>query len=205
MSRIGRTCSVPTDACAYHVPRVPCFANTCVSRSTYSARCSSGTAQSSMNDTGLPSPFMLIMMLSPALRTSHSAFCAAASVMRTTLPGKPRSPISSTSSAWSSRARVVLAGELDQQDRLRLADQRASIDRPERRIAAREIDHRAIDELDRRRLERDDVLRAFHRAIQRREIDDAERSMLRQRRELAASARASTPACLRCRPADAPG
>ena len=77
MSRIGRTCSVPTDACAYHVPRVPCRANTCVSRSTYSARCSSGTAQSSMNDTGLPSPFMLIMMLSPALRTSHSAFCAA--------------------------------------------------------------------------------------------------------------------------------
>ena len=25
MSRIGRTCSVPTDACAYHVPRVPCL------------------------------------------------------------------------------------------------------------------------------------------------------------------------------------
>ena len=34
-----------------------------------------------MNDTGLPSPFMLIMMLRPALRTSHSAFCAPASVI----------------------------------------------------------------------------------------------------------------------------
>jgi len=32
MSRIGRTCSVPTDACAYHVPLVPCLANTSVSR-----------------------------------------------------------------------------------------------------------------------------------------------------------------------------
>ncbi len=98
MSRIGRTCSVPTDACAYQVPRVPCRAKTCVNRSTYSARCSSGTAQSSMNDTGLPSPFKLIMMLSPALRTSHSARCAPASVISTTLPGKPRSPISATRS-----------------------------------------------------------------------------------------------------------
>ena len=40
-----------------------------------------------MNDTGLPSPFMLIMMLSPALRTSHRAFCAASSAISTTLPG----------------------------------------------------------------------------------------------------------------------
>ncbi len=97
MSRIGRTCSVPTDACAYQVPRVPCFSKTRVSRSTYSARCGSGTAQSSMNETGFPSPFMLIMMLRPALRTSHSAFWADASVMRTTDPGRPRSPIVSTS------------------------------------------------------------------------------------------------------------
>ncbi len=52
-----------------------------------------------MNDTGLPSPFMLIMMLSPALRTSHSAFCAFASGISTTEPGKPRSPISSVSCA----------------------------------------------------------------------------------------------------------
>src|SRR5436190_224383 len=27
ISRIGRTCRVPTDACAYHVPRVPCLVN----------------------------------------------------------------------------------------------------------------------------------------------------------------------------------
>src|SRR3979490_877538 len=79
MFRIGRTCSVPTEACAYQVPSVPCFLNTCVRESVYSARFSSGTAQSSMNETGLPSPFIDIMMLRPALRTSQSAFCLTAS------------------------------------------------------------------------------------------------------------------------------
>src|SRR5205807_1341881 len=92
MSSTGRTCRVPTEACAYQVPRVPCFSNTRVSRSVYSARCSRGTAQSSMKDTGLPSPFIDIMMFSPALRISHTAFCRGASVISTTAPGKPRSP-----------------------------------------------------------------------------------------------------------------
>ena len=61
----------PTDACAYQVPVVPCFANTSPSRAVYSASLSSGTAQSSMNDTGLPSPFMDITMLSASFRTLH--------------------------------------------------------------------------------------------------------------------------------------
>ncbi|MNS72719.1 hypothetical protein D3C72_1061390 [compost metagenome] len=99
MSRMGRTCSVPTLAWAYHVPRVPCLWKTSVSREVYAARCSSGTAQSSMKDTGLPSPFMLIMMFRPALRTSHSAFWGPASGISTTEPGRPRSAISSTSRA----------------------------------------------------------------------------------------------------------
>ena len=50
------------------------------------------------------------------------------------------------------RGRIV-ADELDEQDRVRLADQRALDHRPERRIAARKVDHRPIDELDRRRPE----------------------------------------------------
>ena len=98
MSRIGRTCSVPTDACAYQVPRVPCLAKVSVSASVYSARCSSGTAQSSMKLTGFPSPLRLIMMLSPALRTSHRFFWIVGSGISTTLPGSPRSPISATRS-----------------------------------------------------------------------------------------------------------
>ena len=61
-----------------------------------------------MNDTGLPSPFIDIMMLSPALRTSQMSFCSLGSVTSTTLPGRPRSPMSSTSRAscvsWASRS-----------------------------------------------------------------------------------------------------
>src|SRR4029079_19163567 len=58
MSSTGLTCRVPTDACAYQVPRVPCFSKTRVRRSVYSARCSSGTAQSSMKETGFAAPFI---------------------------------------------------------------------------------------------------------------------------------------------------
>ena len=185
MSRIGRTCSVPTDACAYHVPRVPCLRNTSLNRSTYSARCSSGTAQSSMNDTGLPSPRMLIMMLRPALRTSHSAFCAPASTMRTTQVRQ--------SEVAHQRDQIIepahrlvrrVADELHQQDRLRLADERGVDHGPERRIAAREVDHRPVDQLDRRWPQRDDMARAFHRPMERRKIHDAQRAMPGQRRDL---------------------
>ena len=59
-------------------------------------------------------------------------------------------------------------------------------DGAERGIAAREVDHRPVDQLDRRRPELDEVLRAFHRAVERREVDDAERAMRRQRREASA-------------------
>ncbi len=54
-----------------------------------------------MKETGLPSPFIDIMMLSPALRTSHSADCGPGSGISTTLPGMPRSAISSTRRARS--------------------------------------------------------------------------------------------------------
>ena len=97
MSKIGRTCNVPTEACAYQVPLVPWRLKTSVKASVYSAKCTNGTAQSSIKLTGLPSPFKLIMMLSPALRTSHRFFCGVSSIISTTLWGKPRSPINSTS------------------------------------------------------------------------------------------------------------
>ena len=77
-----------------------------------------------------------------------------------------------------------LADELNQQDRLRLARERGIDGRAKRRVAACEVDHRAIDELDGRRFKRHDVLRALHRAVQRWKADDAERAMRRQRREL---------------------
>ena len=167
MSRIGRTCSVPTEACAYQVPRVPCRANTSVSASVYSARCSSGTAQSSMKLTGLPSPFRLIMMLSPALRTSHSVLLrrvvghlddAAGQAQVAHQLDQLREP--------AQQRRLVVAAELDQQDRLRLADQRRLDRRAGSRVGARQLDHRAVDQLDGGRAQLDDVLRRIHRRVE---------------------------------------
>ena len=121
-----------------------------------------------MNDTGLPSPFIDIMMLRPALRTSHNSFCACGSVMRTSASRRPRSPEELAQADEPSRQLDrVAAGELDQQDRRRFAGKRAVDHRTERRIAAREIDHRAIDEFDRGGFELDDVLRRFHRRAER--------------------------------------
>ena len=69
-----------------------------VSRSVYSARSSSGTAQSSMKETGFPSPFIDIMMLRPCLaHVPHRAAGRPGRSPRRRAPGKPRSPISSTS------------------------------------------------------------------------------------------------------------
>ena len=86
MLRMGRTCRHPTEACAYQVPCVPCLRNSFVSRSVNSARSPSGTAQSSMKETGFPSPFIDIMMFSPALRTAVMSAWDFASRVRTTEP-----------------------------------------------------------------------------------------------------------------------
>ena len=98
ISRIGRTCRVPTEAWAYQVPRVWCLAKTSVSDWVYCARCSKGTAQSSIKLTGLPSPLRLIIIFRPALRTSHRFFWALGSSISTTEPGKPKSAMSSPNS-----------------------------------------------------------------------------------------------------------
>jgi hypothetical protein len=47
-----------------------------VSFDVYSARFSTGTAQSSTKDTGFPSSFIDIMMLRPAVRVSLIAACS---------------------------------------------------------------------------------------------------------------------------------
>ncbi len=70
--------------------------------------------------------------------------------------------------------RLRVAGELDQQDRRRFARKRALHRRRESGVGEREVDHRPVDQLDRRRAERDDVLRRLHRLAEGREVDDAE-------------------------------
>ena len=90
------------------------------------------------------------------------ASAALASVISTTLPGRPRSPISSTScfSLRSCSSRSSPANSTS-----RIASGSPLMKRVDRRrgtpaIVAREVDHGAVDQLDRRRAELDDVLRA---------------------------------------------
>ena len=93
---VGRTWRQPTDAWAYQVPVVPYLRNTSVNLSIYSARCSRGTAQSSMKDTGFPSPFIDMTMLSPALRTDQISCWNPGSSALTTAAANPRLAMSSS-------------------------------------------------------------------------------------------------------------
>ena len=133
----------------------------------------------------MPSPFIDIMMLSPALRTSQTAAWKAGSSASTTAPGKPRSAISSPS--WRSLRDLrftVLAGELDQQQRIRLAAHEALDGGAEHRDLARQLDHGAVHQLDRGRIELDDVLGRVHRLVEGREMADAEHLVRRDRLQL---------------------
>ena len=96
----------------------------------YSARCSSGTAQSSTKETGFPSSFIDIMMLRPEVRTSVIAVCKLGSSTSTTPPHfapllskpKPRSPINSLSRLQPAEIfLLIVLAEFDQQHRVRRA------------------------------------------------------------------------------------
>ena len=69
---------------------------------------------------------------------------------------------------------VVVAVELDDQQRVGFADQHAVDGGAEDRDAAAEIDHGAIDQFDRLGIELHDVLRRLHRAAECRELADAQ-------------------------------
>jgi hypothetical protein len=79
---------------------------------------------------------------------------------------------------------ALLARELDQQDGLGIADQGALDDRPEGGIGARQLDHRAIDQLHGRGLQLHDVLGAVHGLVEAGEVHDAQGLVLGQRGEL---------------------
>ena len=71
---------------------------------------------------------------------------------------------------------VVALGEFDHEERLGIAAQKRGERRLEDRNFGREPDHRSIDELDRDRLQRDDVLRRVHRFEERSEMADPDRA-----------------------------
>ena len=121
-----------------------------------------------MNDTGLPSPFIDIMMFSPALRTSHNAFCACGVDDAHDRVGKAQVAHELGEALQTLALReAVFAREFDQQNRFGLADQSALDDRTKRGVGARQLDHGAIDELDGGRSQLDDVLRRRHRRLKR--------------------------------------
>ncbi len=69
--------------------------------------------------------------------------------------------------------RRVVAGEFGQQQRGRFPLNEALDNRAEHRDVARQIDHRAVDQLDRAGTELDDPPGCGHRAVEAREMADA--------------------------------
>jgi hypothetical protein len=84
---------------------------------------------------------------------------------------------------------VVVLAELDQQDRLRRLAHELVERRLEDRNLARELDHRAVDQFHRDRLEAHDVLRRIHRLEEAAEVAGADRAAAEQRRKLQLDAR----------------
>ncbi len=121
------------------------------------------------------------MMLRPALRTSHRSFCAASVGHLHHAAGQAEVAHQLHQLLQLRQQRgAVGAGELDQQDRLGPADQRLLDRRPERRVGQAQLDHRAVDQLDRGRAELDQVLRRVHGGAEGREVDDAQHLGARQ-------------------------
>jgi hypothetical protein len=180
-------------------------AKTSVRLLVYSARCSSGTAQSSMKDTGLPSPRMLIMMFRPALRTSHSAFCSPASPFRPRCPaarGRPSAPPAAPAARCSSR----FAGEFHQQDGVRARRSglfRSPGGRPDCRAPVRSWCGRPVPPRPGPSLTMWRVMSIAWWKVGK--LMTPSDLVLRQRRQLQRELAVNRPACLRCPPAGAPG
>src|SRR5438105_13554605 len=122
------------------------------------------------------------MMLRPCARISHTACWKAVSVASTTAPGKPRSPISSTNasrrrrfSAGSSPANSVNSNAAGSPCTKRSTTARNIGMSRDRSIIAR------VDQLDRAGAELDDPPGRRHRAVEAREMADAERPVGRDR------------------------
>ena len=79
---------------------------------------------------------------------------------------------------------LILLGELDKQDRLRIAAHDRVDGGLEHRDLAGEAQHGAVDQLDRDRPELDDVLRRIHRRHEAAEMAGADRATPEQRRKL---------------------
>ena len=140
----------------------------------------------------MPSSFIDIMMLRPAVRTSEMPACSfaiehldhAAPFGAAVVEGEAEIADEFAEPLQPAQIFVpVLLGELDKQNRLRIAAQERIDDRPVHGDVAGKPEHGAVDQLDRDRPERDDVLRRFHRFVEAAEMAGAERAAAKQRRQ----------------------
>ena len=186
MLSTGRTCRQPTEACAYQVPSVPCL------------REHLGEPLGVLGEVLERHRAVLDERdrLPVALHRHHDVEAGLAHLperalerrrpcISTTASGKPRSPISSTRrctpAACGSR---VVAGELDQQDRSGSPFTKRLDHRRERRVGARQLDHRAVHELHRARASASRCAARLHRLVEAREVATPSALWLGHRRQL---------------------
>ena len=114
-----------------------------------------------MKDTGFPSPFIDIMMFSPASRTAAISAWKPGSSARTTLLDWPRSPISASSSA-SLASRGASASPWNSTISRLSGSPRSIASIVARKIGIlAEVDHGAVDQFHRLEVSFPDVLRRF--------------------------------------------
>ena len=150
------TCRQPTEAWAYQVPRVPCLAKISVSR-----RCTRPDPPAARR-----SPRRRRPAFPSLLHRHHDVEAGLAHVPDRRLEGrildrpahgrrgKPRSPISSFRAVQPAQVLrlVVLAGELDQQQRIGFALTKRSTVGRNIGMSRASVDHRPVDQLDRGRV-----------------------------------------------------
>ena len=146
-----------------------------------------------MNETGLPSPFIDIMMLSPAVRTSVMPAWSLGSRTSTTPPHfcpgtvEAKAELGHQVLERGETAKILLPGilgELDQQHRLGVAADEGVHGGAKHVDAAGKRNHGAIDKFHRDRRELDDILGRIHGVMEAGEMAGADGAAAEQRREL---------------------
>ncbi len=136
----------------------------------------------------MPSSFIDIMMLRPEVRTSVIAVCKAGSRISTTPPCLRARLVEAIAEIAHQFGKLlqpaqilvlIVLAEFDQQDRIRLAAHETLQRRTEHRDLAGQLDHGAVDQFDRDRLQPDDVLGRIHRIVEAAEMAGADRAACR--------------------------
>jgi hypothetical protein len=145
-----------------------------------------------MKETGFPSPFIDIMMFSPALRTVQPGLAHLPDVALEGRVGgfhhrirvaQVTHQLDQSGEAAFLRLKII-AGEFDQQQRVRLAAHEAVDGGAEHRDFSGQVDHGAVHKFDRRRVQLDNMPGRFHGRAEGREMADAQDLVFRDRLQI---------------------